>query len=442
MTQTIESGFKTTLSKALEAADTTMYVATAPTVTKGRVYLTNWQQEERISFTGVSGSTLTWLTRGLSQTADPATAGTGLRWIAWSVVKLVVMHDQLLDKNEPEDRVQIATTYATTAARDSALGADWAATYAYTDIYVTATGLFYDYNLSSNQWEERDTGTTTPNASETAAGKVEEATDAETTAGTGTWGTGAQLFTPPDKLATVIQSGSYVYLGASAAGTDTYVVTGTPTLSALTEGMLVCFEADVVNTGACTLNPDTLWATAIKTLDGNDPQDWAVRVGKNWLQYDGTNFVLQSEDFASTANKGIVEMATDAEATAGTDESRYINPKQALDNYQNIANAITWTITGAGTGTEIAHWLGTTPRFITAIAMTNQTTARTSVWYWADSVQACMRSADSWQWRTVDVIIDTNDHTMAITAVDDTNITVTTTEPWTWTTTYTMWFLS
>lgn len=46
------------------------------------------------------------------------------------------------------------------------------------------------------------------------------------------------------------------------------------------------------------------------------------------LQYDGTNMVIMSSDFATTSNKGIVEMATDAEALAGTDETRYVNPKQ------------------------------------------------------------------------------------------------------------------
>jgi len=39
------------------------------------------------------------LTRGLSKTADPATAGTGLTFIAGTPVKLVAMHDQLPDEN-------------------------------------------------------------------------------------------------------------------------------------------------------------------------------------------------------------------------------------------------------------------------------------------------------------------------------------------------------
>lgn len=36
---------------------------------------------------------------------------------------------------------------------------------------------------------------------------------------------------------------------------------------------------------------------------------------------------------ASATNEGLVEMCTDAEATTGTDETRYINAKQAKDNY-------------------------------------------------------------------------------------------------------------
>lgn len=77
-----------------------MEVATAPTVTKGRLLLQKGSTKEWIKYTGVSGTTLTGLTRGLSQTADPSTAGTGLTWKAGTQVTLVSMHDQLLDKQE------------------------------------------------------------------------------------------------------------------------------------------------------------------------------------------------------------------------------------------------------------------------------------------------------------------------------------------------------
>ena len=39
---------------------------------------------------------------------------------------------------------------------------------------------------------------------------------------------------------------------------------------------------------------------------------------------------------ATTSVKGTVEMATDAEASAGTDQIRYVNPKQVKDNWENF----------------------------------------------------------------------------------------------------------
>lgn len=59
MTQTFQSGFSSYLTSKLEAGDTTAYLATVPTVTKGRMFLTDGLNKERISFTGVSGSTIT-----------------------------------------------------------------------------------------------------------------------------------------------------------------------------------------------------------------------------------------------------------------------------------------------------------------------------------------------------------------------------------------------
>jgi hypothetical protein len=59
------------------------------------------------------------------------------------------------------------------------------------------------------------------NASETVRGIVEEATDAEVTAGTATGATGAKLFVTPAKLATRLS-------GISAPILRTYTITGSP----------------------------------------------------------------------------------------------------------------------------------------------------------------------------------------------------------------------
>lgn len=210
MAQTFQSGFKTTLWLALAPWDTTATLSTVPTVTKGRFYAKNDDQEERISFTGVSGSTITWLTRSLSQTADPATWGTWLTWVAWTLFTLVAMHDQIDDAletttitgektfTEPIVTTEwvIATSYASTATRDSALWGDWVATRNYMNIKAGAA--FYNYNLSTGLWEIIDTGTTPPDMTESVAGIAEWTTEAEFLARTDNNGSNSLVPKPSD----------------------------------------------------------------------------------------------------------------------------------------------------------------------------------------------------------------------------------------------------
>ncbi len=99
------ASWKTIILKAkLNAADTSLTADIDVWVTSGRLYFVNDLQEEWVAFTGVaaSGSNFVYsgLTRGLSQTADPITAGTGLTWIAGNSGALVAMHDQLWDKQQ------------------------------------------------------------------------------------------------------------------------------------------------------------------------------------------------------------------------------------------------------------------------------------------------------------------------------------------------------
>lgn len=93
---------------------------------------------------------------GISSTAQSHSTGSKViisdNYQFWEDIQTAV--NSKLDKNGGN-----STIYATTAARDSALGGDGAATLPYTNIYVTATGLFYNYNLSDAAWQSVDTGT-------------------------------------------------------------------------------------------------------------------------------------------------------------------------------------------------------------------------------------------------------------------------------------------
>ena len=95
-----ESGYKSTLATKVNPWDTSITVATAPTITSGRLYLKSGSQEEWMEFTGVSGNTLTWITRQLSRTSIPAVSEWGgYTWTAWTVVRIVAMHDQITGWN-------------------------------------------------------------------------------------------------------------------------------------------------------------------------------------------------------------------------------------------------------------------------------------------------------------------------------------------------------
>lgn len=128
-----------------------------------------------------------------------------------------------------------------------------------------------------------------------------------------------------------VQAGSETY-GADAGGDDTYVVALSPVLTAYTTGQELKFKPTTANTGACTIDfwP---WVKNIKTIDGNDPQTGVIRAnGVYTVVYDGTSFILQNEDFATTANKGISQLATNTIAETWSNTTDPVTPIQ-LDKY-------------------------------------------------------------------------------------------------------------
>ena len=70
---------------------------------------------------------------------------------------------------------------------------------------------------------------------------------------------------------------------------------------------------------------------------------------------DGTDFVVGGSN-ASTSAKGVVELATTAETTTGTDTGRAVTPDGLKDGYQGSSNVVTLGTIGTGVwnGTAIA----------------------------------------------------------------------------------------
>jgi hypothetical protein len=94
----------------------------------------------------------------------------------------------------------------------------------------------------------------------------------------------------------MIINGSFNY-GADAGASDTYACTITG-ISAYVTGMPIYFKANTVNTGACSINVNTLGAKALKINGGaDDPADGWIKANEIvHCVYDGTNFQVINPD--------------------------------------------------------------------------------------------------------------------------------------------------
>ena len=95
--------------------------------------------------------------------------------------------------------------------------------------------------------------------------------------------------------------------GASAAGTDTYAVSLTISPGAYVTKQRFQFLADVDNTGACTININSLGAKSIKLATGGDPHNGAIQANSVAdIIYDGTNFILLNPCYADVFTSTVI----------------------------------------------------------------------------------------------------------------------------------------
>ena len=107
---------------------------------------------------------------------------------------------------------------------------------------------------------------------------------------------------------------------ADAGSTDTYVITLSPAPSAYTAGMTVKFKANTINTGAATLNVNSLGAKAITKNGTTVLEDGDILANQVvTLIYDGTQFQLQTPQATTPANNYAVGIDSRAgDAASGT----------------------------------------------------------------------------------------------------------------------------
>ncbi len=127
----------------------------------------------------------------------------------------------------------------------------------------------------------------------------------------------------------ISQSGVEIY-GASASGNDTYAVTLNPAPTAYAAGMMFNIKPDTANTGACTLNVNSLGAKALKKNQATDPATGDILANQIvTVVYDGTNFQIVSK---TADNLG--SLITEATAETSADDADLI----AI--YDNSASAV------------------------------------------------------------------------------------------------------
>ena len=155
-----------------------------------------------------------------------------------------------------------------------------------------------------------------PDSSATVKGIVEEATQAETDAGTAAGGTSARLFVNP---ATVRAKAYHDYI-ADAGSTDAYAITVSPTITAYATGQIFTFKANTANTGACTLAVSTLAAITIKKNVSTDLITGDILANQIvTVVYDGTNMQLLSSPGLATS--GVINSQVYTSSTTWTKPS-------------------------------------------------------------------------------------------------------------------------
>lgn len=276
--------FDTTLAQSWDGAVGTVYLneavgITLPASTTTYIVVNPWKSTMQVAKINAVNNTLK------TATVSSITVDKGA-WVAYTQQSHQVGSVVRISTNYAfwKDIVDAVNTKVNTNDDDIAQGkfADATARDAYftspvngNSAYLTAEGKRTDYVAWS--WQDRASGTNS-NASETVAGRVEIATQAEFDAWTATGWTWASVVATNDQIRKQIST-------ATAKTTP--------------------------------VNADSIGIS-------DSAASWVIK--KTTL----TQLKAASDMQATTTTSGFVEMATDAEALAWTNQIRYVNPKQLL----------------------------------------------------------------------------------------------------------------
>lgn len=374
----MQDDYESVLRQARDGTTTTLYVQdtpdfTMPASTATYVIVDPWTSKMQLRKMTAYDSTLKTLTVDTTVLYKwPSLAYTDQAHNIGAVVRIsdnYQFRKDLVDAINTKVNTNSINTaqwyFADATARDTYFTSpvNWNQAYLVTEWYWT------DYVA----WSRVQRATSTiSNASTTVAGKVEIATDVEITAWTRTGWSGAILSIAPDDLAQVIQSQSYLYFWtATDSGTDAYIATITPSLTAYTTwNIFIWWFAETNTTATPTLNINWLWAMTIVWNDSNPLTAWDIVANRLYIFMKSTSnlkFVIPIQ--ARTDKLWIIEVATDAEVVTWTDTERAVTPSSVKTITARKTGTTTKNAADASGTQNIAHWLSRTPRYIRITAI-------------------------------------------------------------------------
>ncbi len=224
--------------------------------------------------------------------------------------------------------------------------------------YASAHTPSTDYELATKKYVDSASFIGATNASTTTPGVVELPTQAEVDAGTASGGLGPLVVTPD-----TLRARQYNDYAVDSVGTDSYAITVTPAITAYAAGQQFTFKAGTANTGACSLNVNSLGAKTIKKDVSSDLATGDILANQIiTVVYDGTNMQLTSEVsgllktpapvFSSgTATKNLADASTTQNIAHGLGKI----PNKVIFNYCNPAgnnSATTYNLHGVYDGTN------------------------------------------------------------------------------------------